>query len=217
MKSKPITPAKKGNETMLYLGIALLAGGMAYAFSGGSKNPIEAQEPETNPVGSTNTNPTVVVPKPINYNLTLRIGSRGQEVEKLQTLLGVSSDGIFGPQTENALFNLKRVKSITLNGFAKIPNYAPLTKKIFPAGTKVMVSNRNGAKVYKGVKKADGIYYSSGNLIKTVAFGESVGTIRAASTDGQAHSVYFDSLLHKDIFLNDAVVFVNTIDIEKYT
>jgi len=42
-----------------------------------------------------------------NMNITLRKGSKGNEVKELQKILGITSDGDFGKKTEAALKNGK--------------------------------------------------------------------------------------------------------------
>lgn len=216
MKSntKTTTPKKKGNESLFYLGIALAIGGAAFAMNSKKKQASPVEEIDTT---QNNNNPVSTTPKSLDYNLVLKQGSRGQEVLKLQSMMGINADGVFGPQTESKLYALKRVRSVSLNGFSKIATALPLTKVIFPTGTKVMSKNRNGAKVYLAERKADGTYFSTGKVSKTFYLGEHIGIIRAASADGQAHSVVFKSFWDGDFLYDDAIGFVNTVDIEKYT
>jgi len=54
----------------------------------------------------------------INRDKYLYKGVNAPEVKLLQDLLGVTSDGNFGPQTEAALQNQKCVVATTLNAFA---------------------------------------------------------------------------------------------------
>ncbi|MBB1195069.1 hypothetical protein DNC80_15495 [Flavobacterium sp. SOK18b] len=211
---KPTT--KKSNNTMLYAGIALLVGVGAYAISGNKQDQSLTESEPTTPNGESPTTPISVAPKVPNYNLILRLGSRGQEVAKLQSMMGVPSDGIFGLQTESKLFELKGVKIVSLNTYAQIVKRATLSTIVYPAGTKVMVKNRNGAKVYRGERKADGTYFSTGDVAATFKFGEHIGTIKSVSADKQSHSVHFKSFLYGDL-LFDAVGFINTVDVEKYT
>lgn len=53
----------------------------------------------------------------INRDLILKRGSTGPEVKILQGLLGVTTDGIFGPVTEYQLQEQKCATEITLNTF----------------------------------------------------------------------------------------------------
>jgi len=55
---------------------------------------------------------------------TLRIGSKGDEVKKLQKLLGINADGIFGPVTAEAVREFQRVKGLEVDGVV-----GPLTWK----------------------------------------------------------------------------------------
>lgn len=60
---------------------------------------------------------------PLNFNLMLKKGSKGLEVKELQKRLGFTGynvDGIFGVNTESALYAMKRVKQTTLNQFSFI-------------------------------------------------------------------------------------------------
>lgn len=50
----------------------------------------------------------------LDYTKVLKRGSTGGEVKLLQYLLGVTTDGQFGPKTEAALLAKKGVKEITL-------------------------------------------------------------------------------------------------------
>lgn len=46
----------------------------------------------------------------------LRQGSRGDSVRELQTLLGITSDGAFGPQTHNAVMAYQRANGLSVDG-----------------------------------------------------------------------------------------------------
>ena len=48
--------------------------------------------------------------------MILRIGSRGSAVRELQTLLGITADGIFGSQTHQAVVNFQRANRISVDG-----------------------------------------------------------------------------------------------------
>ncbi len=69
--------------------------------------------------------------KTANYNLELKKGSKGYEVQLLQQKLGISSDGIFGSDTEAALYNATGLKIITLSKFdsAKSIHQSTLSKQ----------------------------------------------------------------------------------------
>lgn len=51
-------------------------------------------------------------------NMTLKIGSSGDAVKKLQTVLGVSPDGKFGPGTETALKTWQKNNGLDADGIA---------------------------------------------------------------------------------------------------
>lgn len=47
---------------------------------------------------------------------TIRLGSRGQSVLKLQQILGIPADGVFGPQTRNAVRTFQSSNNLTVDG-----------------------------------------------------------------------------------------------------
>lgn len=67
--------------------------------------------------------PTVAEPAPATPTPTVAVvelkkGSKGNEVKKLQTALKITADGIFGPQTENAVKAFQLKKGIVVTGIA---------------------------------------------------------------------------------------------------
>lgn len=68
--------------------------------------------------------PPAAVPTPpaaLNLTLLLKRGSTGPEVKVLQSYLGVTADGQFGPITENALLAKKGIKEVTLANYNQLP------------------------------------------------------------------------------------------------
>lgn len=128
----------------------------------------------------------------INRTLQLKKGSKGAEVKELQRKLGVDDDGIFGKDTEGALYRLKGVKSISLRDFETKPN-APVVKaspivttlKIPKVGAKLMAI-KDDFNIFNAVRNADGSYTNSGvkGTWTSFKYGEEVGTFRAARTNG---------------------------------
>lgn len=121
---------KSSNNTILYGGLAVLA---VVGLSSFGKKPKQEDLPETTQPDnggiktSSTATPTILPPKfttptKPNYNLLLKIGRRGVEVAALQKLLTITADGVFGPQTESALFFRKGVKQITLTSFMSTPD-----------------------------------------------------------------------------------------------
>lgn len=214
-------PTKNNNKnTAAYIGVALLLGGGFLYIK--SKNKSDSSDSNSNS-NSTNGNDSLsdingsvtVSPKPIAVYVTkiLKIGSKGLEVTRLQALMKISADGFFGAQTEAMLFRLKGVKEISLDQYAKLPT---INRNVLPNGTKVMVSNKNGANIYGAIKKADLTYYSSGKIEKTIAFGQAVGVIRSQSVDGNAYTIFYNDLWNGDFWTGTAVGFVSATDIVKY-
>jgi hypothetical protein len=201
------------NKIALAVGaIAIIGGGYAL-LSGGKKNEkigadtFDDGQPQSpsQPATHTTTPTTTTAPVTLNGNLLLKSGSHGAEVKKLQTLLGVTSDGAFGPITENALFGLKGVKQVTLNQFAGLPNinHSPVA-----VGTRVMAKNRAGAKIYGATAKADGTYFSTEQVDETIEFGQEVGKIKGYNGTKTWYSIYYDA------FLGQKVGFVLASDVE---
>lgn len=212
-------PSKNNNKnTAIYVVVALLlGGGVIYSKS---KKKTDSSNSNSNSNGTNGNNSVsdingsvAVSPKPIAIYVTkiLKIGSKGIEVQKLQALMKFSAkdiDGFFGSQTEAMLFRLKGVKEISLDQYTKLPT---INRNVLPNGTKVMVSNKNGANIYGAIPKASGIYYSSGQIEKTIPFGQAVGTIRSQSADGNSYTVFYDSF-----WTGKTIGFVSAVDIEKY-
>lgn len=127
-----------------------------------------------------NTGSGVSTPKPktsvINRDLTLKKGSKGQEVKVLQTLMKISADGIFGSQTEAKLLALKGVKQITLNAY-------PNTKKPIAVGTKVM-AKIDGVKLYRTEKLANGAIQNVGLSNLSFKYGSQIGVFAGKRYEG---------------------------------
>ena len=57
---------------------------------------------------------------------TIKRGSRGSAVSLLQTALGITSDGIFGKQTESAVRNYQQAHGLTVDGIVGAKTWAAL-------------------------------------------------------------------------------------------
>lgn len=184
MKTTTTTP-KKGDNTYLYLGIALLAGVGLYAMNGNSNT-----EP-TDDLTTDTPSSTPAAAKP-DLNKVLSLGSRGLEVGKLQLLMGMSGrevDGIFGPITEKKLLTTKGVKQVTLAQYPTLPTL--IIVPVLPLNTNIQAKNPQGVKVYGAVAKADGSYYSSGNVVSTFDYGEKVGLIKSTMNASGYYLIYY--------------------------
>jgi len=161
-----------GNKILIG-GIAVVVIGFLLTRNAGQDTP-PGTEQSNDPV----TSPPIV--QPINENLVLANGSRGQEVAKLQSLLGVVSDGIFGNVTENALYAKKGVKQVSLKQYATLANVVHGTLKI---GDRVMANKKPGTQTYENLTLANGTYSNTGAPDDEVAFGQEIGTIIAIPLD----------------------------------
>lgn len=143
-----------------------------------------------------------------NQDLVLQMGSRGQEVANLQTLMGINPDGIFGTITEAKLFKLKGVKKITLKQFLAS---ATINQNILKVGTAVAAKLKLGTPIYNAIEKADTSYYSTGEKVKTVPYGQEIGKIRSVNPAGNWYSVYYT-----DMIFGQKVGFVKATDVDKF-
>jgi hypothetical protein len=73
--------------------------------------------------------PTLIPPVDASGRPTLRRGSRGDAVRQIQTALGISADGVFGPATEAALRQLQRTKGLVPDGIVGPMTWVALTSK----------------------------------------------------------------------------------------
>lgn len=197
------TTKKYSADIPPYLSIAAIAVGLGIIFLG-KKQPTGDEtttEDESVPTGS-----TTAVPAVLNTNLTLKVGSKGAEVKKLQSYMGISSDGSFGPITEARLMKLKGVKQISLKSFVNSPTINQFILKI---GTMVMAKNKMGTPIYDAIAKADTSYYSNHKVEKTIPYGREVGKIRSVNPAGNWYAVYYDT------FWGQKVGFVKATDVEK--
>jgi hypothetical protein len=102
------TPSKKANtmRNILLIGIPLLIGGLAVWLST-KKKAVDLGEAKEEDVKEASVAPPA--PSPV---FPLKQGSKGEKVKELQRLIGADPDGIFGPNTENALIAYAGVRSI---------------------------------------------------------------------------------------------------------
>lgn len=159
--------------------------------------------PVTDPTGATIQVPTPVIVKPLDGNLILKIGSKNLETKKLQELLGIYADGIFGANTEKTLLAKKGVKNITLNEFPTIKLNASNLK----SGDLVQAKNISGATLYKDEFK-NGMHYNTGIVDDYIGYTFNIGRIVNFNQDRTKAVLFMDTFGFKKN------VWVNTNDIE---
>lgn len=192
------------NEDKLLIGAGLVSAGiLGFMYWRKKKaereasNQLPIEEPTEVPQIPKTATPPITVPNTsaptLNRTLTLKNGSRGNEVKELQKKLGVDSDGIFGAKTESALLRAKGVKSISLNQFdgkakltVKQAAKVITTLKIPNTGQKLMAV-KDDFNIFNAAQNADGSYTNSGKsgTFTTFSYGEHVGTFKTARTNGQ--------------------------------
>jgi LPXTG-motif cell wall-anchored protein len=190
------------NEDKLLIGAGLVSlgilGFMYYRKKKAEKevSQLPIEEPAEVPSIPKVATPPITQPKQqttLNRSLTLRNGSRGNEVKELQRKLGADADGIFGSKTEDALIKTKGVRSISLNQFdgkTKLPvkqaAQVVTTIRIPKPGQKLMAI-KDDFNIFKAAQNADGTYTNTGasGTFTTFNYGEEVGIFKTARTNGQ--------------------------------
>lgn len=182
-------------------GIGLLATTL-YFYNKKKKTEIPAEEPS-------NASFPITVKETIDQDIILKAGSRGKEVEKLQSLMAITADGIFGPATQAQLYKLKGVIQTTLKQFISSPT---INQNILKPGTNVMAKVKTGTRIFDALPKADTSYYTDYKVVKTIPYGQEIGKIRSANPAGNWYSVYY-----QDGFIYGTKVgFVLATDVEKF-
>lgn len=104
---------RKNNNWMKWGAVGALALGLYYALKGERSTDVAPPQTQTNTPPGTQTSTA-----PVDYDMVLAIGSRGAEVKLLQQLIGLKGsdiDGIFGNQTEGALFSATGLRKASIN------------------------------------------------------------------------------------------------------
>ncbi len=186
--------------------IGLIGIGALIYFTKDTSDQPTITDPEIDPTQSTGGGSTTTpTPYVLNLDLLLAKGSRNPETKELQKLLNVSADGIFGSQTETALYNKKGILKTTLNQYKKTPT---TTVAPFKIGDFVQAKKFLGAKVYQD-KFVNGQHNNTGVYLDTYFWTENIGKIIAMTPDKQNCVVFAQSLV-----IGDRNVWVKTEDIE---
>lgn len=107
----------------------------------------------------------IAAPGKLEGGSVLKMGSRGDEVKALQTKLGVSSDGIFGPKTAAALKSYQEKQGIKADAI-----YGRQTKSTFDRAdslSKLKSENPTGASALAGKEVSDAKKIGSGSSVQT--------------------------------------------------
>ena len=163
---------KPNEKKIMIVGIGALAAIGIYFATRGNNEMVVQEIPNQIPT------PTPQQPAPVvlDGNKLLKKGINGAETKKLQTLLGISSDGIFGSQTEAALLAKKGVVQTTLNQFATLPN---INQNSIAIGSRVMADLKTGTPIFTAIQKADGSYYSDYKILYYHDYGKEIGIVKS--------------------------------------
>ncbi|WNM19287.1 peptidoglycan-binding domain-containing protein [Flavobacterium capsici] len=185
----------KSNNTYLYAGLGLLT--IIGVVS------LSRKKAETTTDIPFNENPTTPLPIVLDENKLLKKGSTGPEVQKLQEMLNVGADGVFGSITEAALYRQKAVKQTTLKQFVALPNANP---DRIPSGSRVMINNPNGSNLYIAQQNADKLWYKTNDVFLHMNFGREAGVVRSSTQLGDWYLVLYG---------NYKMIFVKATDVKK--
>jgi len=81
--------------------------------------------------------PATVKPGTVKVNPVISQGSRGGAVAQMQVILGITADGMFGPQTAEAVKTFQRSHGLTADGIVGPQTWAELSKMIPTRGVEV--------------------------------------------------------------------------------
>lgn len=192
---------KSTNNTALIAGVSLLGIAVVATAFGSKKDNSQVDS-------ITPTNPEETQPIKLDENKVLKKGVNGEEVKVLQSYLGISTDGIFGPMTEAALFKLKAVYQTTLKQFQNLPT---VNQERIPSGTRIMSNNRQGTTLYKSAQKADKTYYMLNEVFMKIGYGQEIGEVRSSTSLGNYYLVK-PTFYDKDNF--NKLYFVKAADVK---
>jgi len=111
--------------------------------------------------------------------VTLRKGDRGPAVRKLQRRLGISADGVFGPQTNRAVKRFQRRNGLTVDGIVGPITRSKLGLARFSASEVRRPKRRSARRGGGGGSKV-----KLPRVLREIAECESGGDPRAVSSNG---------------------------------
>jgi hypothetical protein len=193
----------KKQDILILLGLIGLSVG-AWKIFGNNVNASAPAELPATPETLPNPNPRTPIVT-INKDLVLKRGSNNPETKVLQSYLGVSQDGAFGPGTETALIAKKGVNQITLNQYPTKPN---VVHGSLIVGNRLMANHKPETNTYGSLKLANGQYSNTGQVYDTYPYGDEIGTIIGITNDKINYLV-------RNIDFNPKIVWVRASDVVK--
>jgi hypothetical protein len=172
--------AKKDNTIVIVIGSSLVAMGL-YKLITGAKG--AGKDPGGTNSGDTTTAPAIpptikATAKALDYNKLLSKGVKGDEVVKLQSIIGTAMDGDFGSNTENALYAKTGLRSGSLNQIIKIIQEKSTQSAAQTQKNKVILEYPVNKFVIAAVDVKPPLYENRGGIwLKTDSYGNSLGSV----------------------------------------
>lgn len=114
-----------------------------------------------------------------------RKGDRGSAVRRIQRRLGLSADGVFGPQTARAVRRFQRKRGLTADGIVGPITRRALRLRPFSRGSVVRPDNGSGGAVAGDPPADEGSSVRLPRVLRQIAECESGGNPKAVSPSGQ--------------------------------
>ena len=151
-------------------------------------------------------------------NITIKRGSKGEDVKTLQRLLGITADGIFGKQTETAVREYQRKNGLVADGIVGPKTWLLILPAGEPTGT---VANQTGTVTGKDINIIDAhinthITYAPGRAVKYIAIHYTAGSTSKTGTARQTRNVFLQRKASADFVVDDAEIVRINPDLNNY-
>lgn len=143
---------------------------------------------------------------------TIKIGSKGDDVKKLQTLLSVTSDGIFGKQTESAVKTFQQNHNLTVDGIVGNATWSALL------GANLTQSNTISTSSINIIKKPLSVHVTkkANRDIKYIAIHYTAGGSSKSGSAAACYNVFNSRSASADFAVDDEQIVQFNPDIKNY-